>query len=274
MPDLRKATVKVDRHIMEMMVFPIIKALTYSDGREVHKLIGTGFFLDPTGMFLSARHVFTGKESAFDMEGASGIAVYCAHAVNLQRKIVLRHIDIFSIKIHSHTDIAGGRVEMNQYGRGDRSITPDDLKQTAYIPHATADSVPVGSRIYTIAYPRTILGYDPGNVKIHFQSDSFSGRITKHYPDGRDRSMIPWPCYETDMEIMSGASGGPVFVSGSGGVVFGVNCAGTTPHSVSHVSALGPLSSHARPTIANPTAEEWKAEAMIGWRRKSGAGDD
>jgi hypothetical protein len=76
---------KVDRTIMDMMVFPIIKVLFYEDGKEVHKIVGTGFFLDATGTFLSARHVFQGRDSALDLEDAIGIAVYCVHSVNLNR---------------------------------------------------------------------------------------------------------------------------------------------------------------------------------------------
>jgi hypothetical protein len=253
MSDLRKVTTNLSRPLMEMIVFPIIKALFYPDGREVHKLIGTGFFLDSDGLFFTARHVFSGRESAFDLEGAADFAVYCVHAVDLHRKLVARHIDVSSVKTHSHTDIAAGRVEMNQFGRGDKSITQRDLRETAYVSQATADNIPVGTGVFTVAYPRAVVTYDPGSVAIHFQSDAFSGRITKHYPEGRDRSMIPWPCYETDMEIMSGASGGPVFVSRSGGVLFGVNCTGTTPHSVSYVAALGPLA--AKPTAALRTLE-------------------
>jgi hypothetical protein len=104
------------RHIGEMLVFPIIKALYYPDGRETHALIGTGFFIG-SRRFLSARHVFEGKGSALDMEDATGIAVYCAHTVNLNRKVVLRHIDVQSIQTHSkrrdaNTARGGTRAKM------------------------------------------------------------------------------------------------------------------------------------------------------------------
>jgi len=234
-------TTSVSRPVMEMMVFPIIKALYYPGGREIHRLIGTGFFIDSDGLFLTARHVLLGRGSAFDLEGATDFAVYCVHSVNLNRKMVARHIDVASVKTHDWTDIAGGRVEMNQFGRGDGSITADELKNTAHLNHLTSTEVSVGTDIFTIAYPRTIVSHSPGNVAVELQSDSFTGRITTVYSQGRDRGMIPWPCYETDMEIMSGASGGPVFVSGAGGVVFGVNCTGTEPHSVSYIVSFAPL---------------------------------
>ena len=226
---------------MEMIVFPIIKALYYGDGTEVHKIIGTGFFLDSTGLFLTARHVFQDRGSAFDPEGAAGVAVYCVHSVHLSRKMVARHIDVSSIKTHRETDIAGGRVEMNQFGRANDTITEHDLKLTAHFNYMTSTEIAVGTPIWTVAYPLATVHHQSGHVHVHVQSDAFEGKITKHYPHRRDRGLLKWPCYETDMEIKKGASGGPVFVSDSCGVVFGVNCTGFDPHTVSYVSSLVPL---------------------------------
>ncbi|MCH9026082.1 MAG: trypsin-like peptidase domain-containing protein [Proteobacteria bacterium] len=231
----------VDRATMEMVVFPIIKVLFLSDGTEVHKLVGTGFFLNENGLFLSARHVFQGRECALDLEGADGFAVYCIHAVNLNRKMVLRHIDVQSIKTRNDTDIAAGYVEKNQFGRANAEITESELQNTAHINFTTKGNLPIGTDIWTVAYPLMTLGsVVDGGIAINFQSDMFRGRITAHYQERRDAGLLNWPCYETDMQILGGASGGPVFVSGSSGVVFAVNCSGTTPHTVSHVSSLRP----------------------------------
>ncbi len=234
-------TTAMSRPMMEMLVFPIIKALFYTDGSEKHKLIGTGFFLDDR-RFFSAKHVFEGRGSASDLEGATGIAVYCVHAVNLDRKPVARHLDLASVDFHRDTDIASGLVEMNQFGRSDPSITDEELRHTAFFSKAMTDAVPVGTAIYTVAYPLAVVSdVTDGAMHIHAQSDAYEGTITKHYPEGRDKVMLPWPCYETDMQVMGGASGGPVIISGSSGVVFAVNCTGTEPHSVSHVTSLAPL---------------------------------
>ncbi|MEE9148547.1 MAG: hypothetical protein V3U27_14230 [Candidatus Tectomicrobia bacterium] len=242
MPELITITADVTRPVMEMIVFPIIKVLYYSDGIEIHKVVGTGLFFDSNGLFFSARHVFQGRESALDLEGAKGFAVYCVHSVHINRKMVARHIDVTSIKTRNDTDIAAGFVEMNQIGKGDDSITEEDLRNTAHFNYATTKTVPVGTGIWTVAYPlATVNSLEDGGVNVYSKSDMFSGRITKYYPEGRDRGLLSWPCYETDMEVKSGASGDPVCISGSSGVVFAVNCTGTTPHSVSHVSSLVPL---------------------------------
>ena len=242
MEKLVTITMEVSRPIMEMIVFPIIKALFYLDGTEEHKLVGTGFFFNSNRLFLSARHVFEGRASALDCEDASEFAVYCVHSINLERKMVARHIDVASIKTRRDTDVAAGFVEMNQFGKGDCSVTDDELMYTAHFNYAMGDEIPVGARIWTVAYPLAkVTQPQAGHVNIHAQSDAFSGIITKHYPERRDLGLLNWPCYETDMEIRGGASGGPVFLSGSGGAVCGINCTGTTPHSVSHITSLAPL---------------------------------
>jgi len=166
------------------------------------------------------------------------------HSILKERKAVARHIDIASIKTCAYTDISAGYVETNQFGKENDSINASELKQTAHLNYATIEDITVGTKIWTVAYPlATIQQPQVGHVHVHAQSDSFTGSITKHYPERKDRGLLSWPCYETDMEIKAGASGGPVFTSGSGGVVFGVNCTGTDPHSVSHVTSLAPLAS-------------------------------
>lgn len=231
------------RPMMEMIIFPIIKALYYSDGTETHKLVGTGFFLDESGIFLSAKHVFQGSGSALDIEDANGFALYCAHAVNLERKFVLRHIDIESIKTRNDTDISAGKVEMNQFGRPNKAITSKEMEKTSYLTFVSNEDVEEGTKIFTVAHPLTTIKHiQPGQVNINIESQAYEGTVTKHYPEKRDSGLLSWPCYETNMEIKGGASGGPVFISGSNGVIFAVNCTGTDPHMFSHVTSLAPLS--------------------------------
>ena len=260
MSELITITSDVTRPIMEMIVFPIIKALYYPDGTEDHKIVGTGFFLDSKGRFLSARHIFYNRNRmtldlgltlelglALDIEDAEGIALYCVHSVNVNRKMVARRIDVSSIIPRRDTDIVAGFVEMKQFGKGDNSITEAELRNTAHINYATNTDISVGTEIWTVAFPLTIVSrLENGGFNVDLQSDMYRGRITKHYPEGRDRVLLPGPCYETDMEIKGGSSGGPVFISGSSGFVFGVNSTGMEPHCFSHVTSLAPLVSKSK----------------------------
>ena len=242
MVDMIKVRSKLDRRMMDMIVFPIIKALFYPEGVEVHKIIGTGFFLDENGIFLSARHIFQGRGSALDKEYADGFAVYCVHAVNFESKYVVRYIDINSIKTREDTDVAIGKVETNQFGRPNKNITEDELKKTAHLNYVSGENVAVGTKIFTVAHPLTdVSNVSKGRINIDVRSKAYEGRITKHHPVSRDAGLISWPCYETDMEVKGGASGGPVFLSGKDGVIFAINCTGTDPHMFSHVSSLAPI---------------------------------
>jgi hypothetical protein len=261
MSEMITITSDVTRPIVEMIVFPIIKALYYPDRPEDHKVVGTGFFLDSNGLFLSARHVFYNRNRlpldlglplnlglpldlgfALDIEDAEGIALYCVHSVNMNRNMVARRIDVSSINPRGDTDIVAGFVEMKQFGKGDHSITEAELRNTAHINYATDTDISVGTEIWTVAFPLTkVSRLENGGFNIDLQSDMYRGRITRHYPEGRDSVMLPGPCYETDMEIKGGSSGGPVFISGSSGFVFGVNSTGMEPHCFSHVTSLAPL---------------------------------
>lgn len=239
---LSTITAGVDRSIMDMIVFPIIKVLYYPDETEVHRLVGTGFFFDSDRIFLSARHVFQGRESALDREDAREFALYCVHAVNLERKMVARHIDVESIRTRHDTDIATGRVLTKQFGAGDVLITEEELTHTAHFNYASAEHVPVGTRIWTVAHHLTTVSRPAdGSVNINSTSEFFGGTVREHHPEQRDSVMLPWPCYRTDMNSRGGASGGPVFISGSSGVVFAINCTGWSGDAMSYVTSLAPL---------------------------------
>lgn len=122
-------------------------------------------------------------------------------------------------------------------------------KKTGCLNNVYVDDVPVGTKIWTVAYPKTTIDHiKSGSININYISEAYEGTITKHHPEYRDRGLLSWPCYETDMEILGGASGGPVFISGSKGTIFALNCTGTTPHSFSHVTSIAPLTGNTRGT--------------------------
>ncbi len=61
----------------------------------------------------------------------------------------------------------------------------------------------------------------------------------EYLPEGRDRVMLPGPCYRSDMVIHHGASGGPV--AGPSGSVFGVNVTGFDGTDDSYISRIDEL---------------------------------
>ena len=67
-----------------------------------------------------------------------------------------------------------------------------------------------------------------------------TGEITEIYPEKRDSSMLPFPCYRTNARFEHGMSGGPVF--NDRGHLCGLICAGSETETdyYSYVSTLWP----------------------------------
>lgn len=72
---------------------------------------------------------------------------------------------------------------------------------------------------------------------LSFNPDFYEGRIIEHLSNGRDKIMLPGPCYRTDMRIHHGASGGPV-ACGMKGKVFAINSTGIDGTSDFYISKI------------------------------------
>ena len=89
----------------------------------------------------------------------------------------------------------------------------------------------------TYAYPKHAnLILPDGTQQINFAPTYYDGHIKGYFPLGRDKVLLPGPCYQTSMAIQAGASGGPVF--SPNGLVFGVNSTGYDGTDVSFVSRI------------------------------------
>jgi hypothetical protein len=83
------------------------------------------------------------------------------------------------------------------------------------------DDCQVGDNICTFAYPKSVVESNGKKHLMEFSPAFFEGKLVKEYPRGRDKTILPNPCWQADMHIHSGASGGPVF--NSQGHVVGIN---------------------------------------------------
>ncbi len=83
-------------------------------------------------------------------------------------------------------------------------------------------------------------GRDVGIVKGHVHASI--GVVGDRYPHGRDRSVIPWPCFEVRVGTHPGMSGGPAFdVNGDlVGVLTSGFGDGDDPEGISYVSMVHP----------------------------------
>jgi hypothetical protein len=93
-----------------------------------------------------------------------------------------------------------------------------------------------GTRIITYAYPRYSNDLVDEIQRMHFAPRFYNGEIQEYFPNGRDRVLLPGRCYQTNMIVHPGASGGPVF--SPTGLVFGVNSTGYDGTEISFVSSV------------------------------------
>ena len=175
------------------LVFPIVRFRNHK-----FETIGTGFFVHPAGGFVTARHCLyignTYDDNCYAIQTVKGYQ----H---------VRKIQYF--EAHPEADIGMGmlRGELKDRRSGRISLRPT-LPVSLTPPN-------INDEISTLAYPR--MKIKENNVAV-FPCDRYIGQILDHLPDGT--GMLKSPCYVTNMEIKSGASGGPVL---RGKHIIGVN---------------------------------------------------
>jgi trypsin-like peptidase len=204
-----------------LAIFPIIR---YDAQGYVH-LLGTGFFITTNGLFVSARHVLM---DTFDSKGRErfpiGIVQFLGKGEN--GDYIFR--PILRCASHPIADVSVGvAAPMNK---------PDGTPLKNKILTLTTERVQVGERVTTFAYPRHANVIDDTGQKINTVPTWYDGEIEGHFPNGRDRVLLPGPCYQTSMVIHGGASGGPVFARS--GCVFGINSTGYDDTNLSFVSLI------------------------------------
>jgi len=185
-------------------IFPILKG-TSIDNMAV---VGTGFYIMDTGVFITARHCFSCKDGEIDTGGS----FFLHHA--LPGNIYIRRPILRSW----NSDV--GDVSIGVAAPMTNDIDGSPLINSV-LP-LTTERPAIESRIVTYAYAGSSISRIGKKTKITFRPNFFSGKIVDYFPLGRDRSMIPWPVFETDIHLHGGASVGPV-VTERDGAVFAVN---------------------------------------------------
>jgi hypothetical protein len=197
-------------------IFPIVKVVN----KRVH-LIGTGFFITDNGLFATAKHVLM---DAFDEDGREKYGIGLFHFIE-DNVYISRPILRFSA--HPIADVAVGVAAPMQNNKTEQPLNN---------PYMFLDfkEVSVGSNVVTYAYPRFSCTQEGTSQKVEFNATYYDGYIREYFPNGRDKVVLPGPCYQTSIHIHGGASGGPVF--GPNGLVFGINSTGIDGTDISYVS--------------------------------------
>jgi hypothetical protein len=98
---------------------------------------------------------------------------------------------------------------------------PEEFVQHAFVPDFKIPKV--GTEIFVVGYRRPRVEKCVINGKAAQRCDprttTSKGRILDVYPKGRDKCMMPWPCFRTDAAFDDGMSGGPVFDATTGKVI-------------------------------------------------------
>ncbi len=199
-------------------IFPIVQiengALT---------IVGTSFYISTNGIFISSKHCFKPnlkKERALSYNAIH----FVKESTYLQRPIA-------SITAVNFADIAIGFCTQMKNNKTSKSLSNQILSLSAERPRA-------GSSIASFSFAESNVKLSKSKTYINLRKKLHEGKITNYYPTGRDRSMINWPVFETDMELRGGASGGPVFLEETG-EIFAINTSGL--EGVADVSYITPI---------------------------------
>lgn len=185
----------------EQGIFPLI---VFNRQTQSFKCIGTSFFINGLGVFVTAKHVVQNEVSDTNMMFV---------VQNLSDHITVNRV-VTNLCIHPTADIAVGLV-----GIGRDPMTAKE------VPFAVAPNCRLsfkemrsGMPLMGFGYPKTKKIINANLTTLEFRGTWAQGTIDDYLPNGI--SNLKNRCYQTNMIIESGCSGGPVF---SDGWVVGIN---------------------------------------------------
>lgn len=186
---------------MDEVIFPIV---TFNPDTKVWKCLGTGYFINPVGAFITAKHLLflDGEQMEKTLYGIHNIDNKEYHVRPVTQLIP-----------HKDADIMIGTL-------GERRLNQKDLP-AMLSKHFVLDfeALKTADKISTYAYPNTISEVlDFPETEFTFTREFSKGEIVDYHPNGTLK--VRNRCYQTTMEIKSGSSGGPVLRDG---YIVGVN---------------------------------------------------
>jgi hypothetical protein len=225
------------------------------------RVIGTGFYITRYGLLATARHVL----EDLCHPGAKMLKVAYLFQQDDEGRFARRRIVAASL---SNTADVGVAQAINWID-GDQAHTAPPNRRAPL----SFDRPSPGERLVTYAYPENkVLDFrDPNHVPT-LRGDYFLGKFHREVPS-RAHPYIPYPHFETSLEIRGGASGCPIF--NSKGRVVAIACRGWDfrggDHDGSNLSLVIPVS-FLLPleTCARIPTDSWEYSELPPSRRASG----
>jgi hypothetical protein len=186
--------------------FPLITHDT--EGRW--RLVGTGFYVNDGGFFVTARHVI--EEVCREGTQAMPLLIMHLHSQSGLFGAPESHFRPLGQCWTSDTaDVAFGAA-----ATATNKITGEIMKNWTWT--LSCETPPIESLVHTYAFPNHVVIED--GRRIRFAPHVYSGKLLS-YGEFRDRVMVPFPYMEVNFRIHGAASGGPMI---SGSHVVGINC--------------------------------------------------
>lgn len=223
----------------------VVRLIAIDQNGKIYSF-GTAFVFQPY-LVLTAKHVieeffkldpriYQGKEVSFNFW-----AVQVTWEGSEHNYVVW---EVKSVSLSSHSDLAVLKLHPYCVNAAKYTTKWKTLRCTL-IPPKVGDSV-IGLGVHRMSFEGSRINADGKVEHIEMKDEASSSRgvVKAVYPQSRDLSMLPFPCFEVDARFEPGMSGGLVINDRS--VVCGIVCSSmpaTDEHSKpsSYVAMLWPL---------------------------------
>jgi hypothetical protein len=188
------------------------------------RLIGTGFYVNDRGFFVTARHVI-------DEVMRDGHQVMPLVILHFSSDTGLFGPSEFQLRpIRQCWLASAGDVALGVAAEATNRVTGQTLMNWTWT--LSWRVPPAGTIASTFAFPNHAIADD--GRRIRFSPNAYIGHIQAS-GEFRDRIMLPFPYLQVDFRIHGAASGGPIV---SGSHVVGVNCT-EWPENIDHPPGPG-----------------------------------
>ena len=236
---------------------PAIAAVIRVSLKGVPSLVGSGFFISPNGLFVTAKHVIHDNldDQSRDIGGIG--------ALLLDPNNFGQYLPLEWSSWHSVSDIAVSDTQQRFKANG-QPFTTEFLSLSLAEPaegstissrffcHSSIEVSdrdlvlpPVNRTIVTSTLLHMFLGVEgtpattAGLIESKVGSQDRNGHLRRHWRPIRDTVMLPFPVFESNLAIPGSGSGGPVF--NEAGKVIGINTTGIPGSDISYHTYISEL---------------------------------